>query len=271
MLAHGLLGFDELRLAGSFLPSIKYWRGVADALEAKGIKVYTASVSASGSIEQRADMLSQSIAEKVRSRGVNIIAHSMVSYTPMSNEPGQPKSTQGGLDSRYMISHIKPANVDVLSLTTIATPHRGSSFADYVFERIGPNSIPRVYSAMTSLGLEHGAFSQLTRRHMQEQFNPNTPDDPGVRYFSYGATFNPGLFSAFRLSNRIIAQQEGLNDGLVSVMSSRWGGNRGYKGTLIGVSHLDLINWTNRLRWLFSELAGYKRTYVKQSIFRSVS
>ena len=30
-----------------------------------------------------------------------------------------------GLDSRYMISQLKPPNVDVLSLTTIATPHRG--------------------------------------------------------------------------------------------------------------------------------------------------
>jgi len=39
---------------------------------------------------------------------------------------------------------------------------------------------------------------------------------------------------------------EGENDGLVSVDSSRWGS---YKGTVVGVDHLDLINWTNRLRW----------------------
>ena len=30
-----------------------------------------------------------------------------------------------GLDSRYMISRLKPPNVKVVTLTTIATPHRG--------------------------------------------------------------------------------------------------------------------------------------------------
>lgn len=44
---------------------------------------------------------------------------------------------RSGLDARYMISQLKPENVKVLSLTTIATPHRGSAFADHVFERIG--------------------------------------------------------------------------------------------------------------------------------------
>lgn len=59
-----------------------------------------------------------------------------------------------GLDSRYMISQLKPPNVKVLSLTTIATPHRGmpseidfagevltrgvgSEFADYCMKEIG--------------------------------------------------------------------------------------------------------------------------------------
>jgi triacylglycerol lipase len=36
-----------------------------------------------------------------------------------------------------MISQLRPPNVKVLSLTTIATPHRGSAFADYMFEQIG--------------------------------------------------------------------------------------------------------------------------------------
>jgi len=44
-----------------------------------------------------------------------------------------------------------------------------------------------------------------------------------------------------------------------SVPSSQWGA---YKGTLIGVSHLDLINWTNRLKWMFYELTGKKHSYV---------
>lgn len=81
------------------------------------------------------------------------------------------------------------------------------------------------------------------------------------RYFSYGASMKPAVWSAFRQSHRIIEREEGPNDGLVSVKSSRWGGINGYKGTLIGVSHLDLINWTNRIRWLVWELTGHTRKY----------
>lgn len=62
--------------------------------------------------------------------------------------------------------------------------------------------------------------------------------------------------SAFRQSHRIVSEAEGSNDGLVSVRSSQWGT---YKGTLLDVTHLDLINWHNRLRWLLWELSGHKR------------
>lgn len=94
---------------------------------------------------------------------------------------------------------------------------------------------------------------------MAEDFNPKTPNREGVAYFSYGATVSPALWSAFRHSHRIVEAEEGPNDGLVSVASSRWGDENGYKGTLINVSHLDLINWTNRLRWLVWELTGHER------------
>ncbi|KAK3069762.1 hypothetical protein LTS18_000243 [Coniosporium uncinatum] len=94
---------------------------------------------------------------------------------------------------------------------------------------------------------------------MNNNFNPKTPDLEGVRYFSYGASLDPTFFSIFRPSHNIIKRLEGaLNDGLVSVPSSKWGD---YKGTLIGVSHLDLINWTNRVKWLFWSLTGKKRKF----------
>ncbi|KAI8933474.1 hypothetical protein NX059_009212 [Plenodomus lindquistii] len=163
-----------------------------------------------------------------------------------------------GLDSRYMISQLKPTDFKILSLTTIATPHRGSAFADYVFEYMGPRRIKRIYKVMEYFGLETGAFSQLTVEYMKNNFNPKTPDVPDVKYYSYGASLEPNKWSVFAPSHAIIKPTEGLNDGLVSVQSSQWGD---YKGTLIGVSHLDLINWTNRLKWFFWELTGSKRTF----------
>lgn len=75
----------------------------------------------------------------------------------------------------------------------------GSAFADYVFEQIGRTSaghsrsklspadpsiatyLPRIYEALGRLRIQTGAFRQLTRRYMNEDFNPNTPDREGVR------------------------------------------------------------------------------------------
>ncbi|KAF2707224.1 alpha/beta-hydrolase [Pleomassaria siparia CBS 279.74] len=242
VLAHGLLGFDELRLAGALVPGIHYWRGITEALNAKGVEVIVAAVPASGSIEARAQKLIENISRKAKGKSVNIIAHSM-----------------GGLDSRYMISCLKPTDFNVLSLTTIATPHHGSAFADYMFESIGPRQIKRLYKILEYFGFETGAFSQLTRQYMKDSFNPRTPDIEGVEYYSYGASLEPSSWSVFAASHAIIKRIEGgPNDGLVGVNSSQWGQ---YQGTLLGVSHLDLINWTNRLKWFFWELTGSKRTF----------
>jgi triacylglycerol lipase len=225
VLAHGLLGFDELRLAGKLLPSIQYWRGIKEALNANGVEVITTAVGASSSIEQRAAELLRQIQTKARGRSVNIVAHSM-----------------GGLDARYLISNLKPWDVEIKSLTTVGTPHRGSSFADFVFREIGEGNVGSVYRLLGKLGIESGAFAQLTTGYMRERFNPENLDDEKVRYFSYGARFRPSVWSVFRFSYEMIEVVEGPNDGLVSVESSKWD-ERGYRGTLDGVSHLDLINW----------------------------
>ena len=74
VLAHGLLGFDELHLAGNYLPGLQYWRGITDALKANGIEVITTHVPASGSIEARAAKLSDGIYEKAGGKSVNIVA-----------------------------------------------------------------------------------------------------------------------------------------------------------------------------------------------------
>ena len=281
MLAHGLLGFAELKLAGSYLPPIHYWyavifdyasyrqffpepvatvhatrrwmgrkwltllgrRGIKEALDAQNIEVITASVPPSGSIEQRAAKLAKDIEAQAHGKSVNIVAHSM-----------------GGLDARYMVSQLQPKCVDVRSLVTVATPHHGSAVADYLIDEIGPRNLARLYGLWKkTTGWDSGAFAQLTRKYMIEEFNDKTPDDPQVRYFSYGAMLvnKPPLLSPFRLSHRLLEQLEGPNDGLVSVESSQWGT---YKGTLSGVNHLDLINWTNRLRYTVRKLMGHPQS-----------
>jgi triacylglycerol lipase len=75
ILAHGLLGFDELHIGGPMLPGVKYWRGITDALAQKGVEVITAEVSPSARIEVRAATLAKSIERKARGKAVNIIAY----------------------------------------------------------------------------------------------------------------------------------------------------------------------------------------------------
>lgn len=41
--------------------------------------------------------------------------------------------------------------------------------------------LPRIYKMLEFFGLESGAFSQLTREYMINNFNPKTPDLPGVK------------------------------------------------------------------------------------------
>lgn len=261
VLAHGLLGFSELRVS-ALLPPIEYWHGIKQALSQNNCAVITASVPPTGSIEERAAKLAADILAQT-SRGdetgasptVNIIAHSM-----------------GGLDARYMISRLKPAlkNVRVASLVTIATPHRGSPFADYLVERgAGPLHLPRLYSIIRRAGLGTSAFGQLTTRYMRDEFNPAVRDDEAVRYFSYGAAIDePSLLGAFRLPHGVVGRAEGENDGLVSVESSRWGV---YRGTLMGVSHLDLINWSNRAAWTVREWMGMKRSFNAVAFYLDVA
>ena len=251
VLAHGLLGFDELHIAGKWLPGVQYWRGIREALEKKGIEVITTTVPTTGSIKERAVALHEQIRSKAHGKDVNIVAHSM-----------------GGLDSRHLISQIQPQEFKIMSLTTIATPHRGSSAADMLFRDIGPGNVDGMYRLLARLKIDTGAFSQLTCRYIQEKFNPVTPNDPEVRYFSYGASATPHLFSVFRLSHDLMEVTEGPNDGLVSVRSSKWGV---YKGTLMGVTHLDLINWTNRFKRIAARMSLVKQDFNPVAFYLAIA
>jgi triacylglycerol lipase len=108
---------------------------------------------------------------------------------------------QGGLDCRYLATHLAPdAPFEVLSVTTIATPHRGSSFADYFLGALGSARLPSVLTMLDMLpngGGSGAAFEALTLNNVRK-FNEETPDAPGVQYFSWGAWYEPGLIDTWR-------------------------------------------------------------------------
>jgi len=216
VLCHGLLGFDRL---GPF----DYFMKIKTALSFAGANVHVTTVPPISSIAARAARLKeqlQVITQQHKTK-VHVIAHSM-----------------GGLDARYLVSHLDGSSY-VRSITTLATPHHGSPVADWGMVNIGVKF--RVVDLLTYLRVPHDAFMQLTTKYCTEEFNPATPNHPGVSYFSYGAAkTHVSYVNPLHYFHNIIQQAEGENDGLVSVKSSKWGE---YLGT-IACDHMEIINWS---------------------------
>ena len=104
------------------------------------------------------------------------------------------------MDCRYLTTHLTHRDFSVLSVTTIAAPHRGSAFADYFLETVGQARLPQVLALLDLLpngGGDGKAFEFLTTENMKK-FNERTPDVEGVQYFSYGAEYDPGLIDTWK-------------------------------------------------------------------------
>lgn len=68
------------------------------------------------------------------------------------------------------------------------------------------------------------AYNNLTTEYCTQHFNPKTPDDPSVAYYSYTAKSTPSYWSSLLgMSGQLIQKVEGDNDGVVSVYSGQWG------------------------------------------------
>ncbi|KAF9948914.1 hypothetical protein BGZ72_009215 [Mortierella alpina] len=272
VLCHGLFGFDKMGPETIPPLQIHYWNGIHKALTKLGAKVVVARVPRTGAIRERAQDLDRLLSMTMEGSPVNFVAHSM-----------------GGLDCRYLISHIHDKKYQVQSLTTLSTPHRGSPMMDWFRDNIGVGLLQQSEEeAMQKLGeaamkarmaaqtatnaidayLDHAsaeymkgsnlgngasaaaaaaercrsglanipfvkrliplldtpAYANLTTTFCNDIFNPNTPDDPRVSYYSYGASVPQlPLWAPLGFPFEVIKAKEGENDGLVSVASARWG------------------------------------------------
>jgi triacylglycerol lipase len=206
VLAHGVLGFDEIAVAGR---RHRYFRNIAEGLGSLGAEFHHPRVPATGAVAARAEKL----AELVRSlpcERVNVIAHSM-----------------GGLDARYAISRLGLEG-RVASLITVGTPHLGTPLADLALKGI-PAAAVRALPDLTVAALE--------------RFNLEVPDVEGVAYCSVAAHSN--LFDTNPLlwpSHAYLSQKAGRNDGLVPVSSQRWGTVL----REIEADHWAQIGWSSR-------------------------
>jgi triacylglycerol lipase len=219
VLVHGLLGFGRVQVAGYTVAS--YFPGIAEALEAAGNRVLVPTLCPTGGTAVRARQLRDYLLEHSPNDPVHLLAHSM-----------------GGLDARYMISRLDMAG-HVLTLTTLGTPHRGSSFADWGVMRLERLVKP----VLEFIGLPAEGFYDLTRARCAT-FNVQVPDAPTVRYFSVagrhdGSFYNPEWLIPFH----VVSRAEGENDGVVAVESARYGEEL----DLWEGDHLSLVNWLHPL------------------------
>ena len=234
VLVHGLLGFDRVQMgAWTFA---HYFRSIPEMLRAAGNRVILARLNPIGGITERAAQLQTLINTESPHEPVHLIGHSM-----------------GGLDCRHMISRLGMAP-RVLSLTTLGTPHRGTAFADWGVKRFSRLVCP----VFEFFGLPYQAFQDLTTTRCK-QFNAETPDAPGVRYFSVAGRFEiDWLTPELQLPAGIISEVEGANDGLVSVRSARWGEiNDVWAG-----DHMNLVNWSHPLAATFRHSPDRSRDYA---------
>src|SRR5687767_667605 len=87
VLVHGLLGFDRVQVANYTVAS--YFPGIFESLVAGGNRVLVPALSPTGGVAQRGQQLKDFLDKECPGEPVHLIAHSM-----------------GGLDARYMISHL---------------------------------------------------------------------------------------------------------------------------------------------------------------------
>lgn len=218
ILAHGIARFDFLLQQfakdlgalgfnfGLANDGLHYFKGIARHLRNHGFDVYQSSVSFAAGVEHRAADLKREIETALGLRPgqtkVHVIAHSM-----------------GGLDARHAIVNHGMADV-IVSLTTIGTPHLGTSFADWSFENQGD----KILEAARNI-VDLGGFADLTTDACNA-FNEAAQASEAandVVYQTYSSAEDKAkIFLPLQPAWEIIQATEGDNDGLVPRTSQQW-------------------------------------------------
>jgi triacylglycerol lipase len=197
---HGMLATTMLRM--QIPEDTNYYSHLRPFLSERGVEALYPNVPATGGVVARAEVL-RDLIRNWTDEPVNIVAHSM-----------------GGLDARYLITHLGMAK-HVVSLTTIATPHQGTTVADW-FCLNYRQRVPLLL-ALEAFGINVDGFRDC-RTDVCRVFNEQTPDIADVRYYSYTAAVPSSRVSPLlRRAWNILTSAEGPNDGLVSVRSATWG------------------------------------------------
>jgi len=228
LLCHGYGAFASL-IKPAPLYDVALW------MRSHGVLAFAPNIVPYATIETRAEEWVELIRELAGGgpySKFNVIAHSM-----------------GGLDMRYALCRLG-ASEYVESFTSVSTPHHGTSLAELVLRT--PDTIQeklgdffdwmgdRVYPRTKSDAI--GSVKQLTRSYIGGTFNPEIKNVESIPYYSYSGAIGKGtsepVETVTRFQNLHIFNNEGVNDGFVSVESARWGEHL----ETAPISHLEQMN-----------------------------
>ncbi|KPV74932.1 uncharacterized protein RHOBADRAFT_1499, partial [Rhodotorula graminis WP1] len=287
VLCHGLYGFD-VRGPGFF--RLHYWGDLLRILRGKiGAEVYVTAVPGTGSVKKRAHVLHQSLEEtrELLNRDINFVAHSMggldARYLISNIRPTlyHPKSLTTlctphrgsefmswcraniGIGTEYEGNealNLRPsvsASLDEPDDTSIPLPY--SLKAPILSREQSSIHLPGLpFNLSASVTgyllnlLDSPAYANLAPSFLRDVFNPSTPDDPAVKYYSIAARAEkvpiwhplwlPKLVldgaERARVDSGCAAPPEWRgNDGLVSIESARWGE---FLGTFDACDHWEM-------------------------------
>ena len=186
-------------------------------MEAAGNRVLVTRVQSIAGVERRARRLGEQIIRAFGDEPVHLIGHSM-----------------GGLDARCLLTD-EAWRRRVLSITTIGTPHLGSTIADFAKLRVG-----RVYRMLEAMKIDGQGMLDVTRRSAR-RFHGRNPAPSGVPCFSIAGDPHPDdvCWPLKRLHGALF-ELEGPNDGLVSVESAN---AFGHPLPNWPIDHLRQMNW----------------------------
>ena len=234
VLAHGICRFDALlrdilQDEDAAEDRLHYFRGIRSMLAAHGFSVFHSTVPWAAGVSARARALKANVEQVLATTGspkVHVIAHSM-----------------GGLDARHMLFEHQADRMHekVASITTIGTPHRGTTFADW---GVTNGSLVRII--LRGLCIEDfDGFFDLTTRAC-EDFNEAAAGFEkrcGVLFQTVaGAQDLPYIFEPLQIPWAIIHANEGANDGLVSVSSATWRPEY-LRAPVLSADHLNELGW----------------------------
>ncbi|WP_411821824.1 esterase/lipase family protein [Leptospira sp. 'Mane'] len=247
VLSHGLFGWGDN--SGGVISIINYWGGMDTYLRDQGATVFAPSKSAANSNEVRGQQLKTLI--------LNYAAAN--NYTGKFHILGH---SQGGLDSRYAVSNLGLSS-RVSTLTTLNTPHYGSPIADIVksvlpgwiqpFVAVVIETLVKVVYGGTNQQNALAALASLSKEGLVT-FNSATPNNSGVKYFSYGSSITipdliqhplMGILHPACAAGGLFQGQGLTNDGLVPLTSQKWGtwkGGPSYGIFTTGIDHLQASN-----------------------------